>query len=163
MPALPKSAMPERELDFNMVLTDTPGPNGHALANTPWKIVRSNHEPEGMGMVEDSQVIASGQTNDSGKMQLDAAQQKVVAKAYCSSPSGTWVVYPGHAVQLNVAEEQADWSADEKLRHIMSASDFSADLHSYRLSDGLNEEIQYAKTAVKVSGDSALVNKLKGS
>jgi type VI secretion system secreted protein VgrG len=163
LPKLPRSAMPERELIFNMVLSDTPGPTGHPLANTPWKIAHSREEPEGMALIEDSKLIASGQTDAKGKVELDAEQQKAVAKAYCQDPDGTWLVYPGHAVQLNVANEKPDWTPDEKLRHAMSASDFSGDLHPYRQADGLTDEIQYAKKASKAAGESSLPGKLNGS
>jgi hypothetical protein len=65
-------------------------------------------------------------------------------------------------VQINVAGEKPDWTPDEKLRHAMSASDFSSDLHTHRHSDGLNDEIHYAKKASDASGEGVLPGKLKG-
>jgi type VI secretion system VgrG family protein len=161
-PSLPKVPMPERELKFDLVLTDAPGPKGHPLAYTPWKIARSHQPPEGLGLVEDDQLVASGTTDGQGRLNLDAGQEQEVARAYCQQPNNVWLVHPGHAVRLSVAAQAADWTHDDKLRHALNASDFSGDLHASRYSEGIENQIRYAKRVLDVRGEGELPAKLKG-
>ena len=162
-PRLPQSAMPVRELKFNLALTDVPGPQGHPLAYTPWKIARSRGAPEGLALVEEDQLVASGRTDAEGRIKLDAAQEKEVARAYCQDPNAVWLVHPGHTVRLSVASESPDWTQEDKLRHTLSASDFSDDLHASRYAEGIEDQIRYAKRALDATGESQLPGKLKGA
>lgn len=113
-------------------------------------------------MVDDNQLIASGTTDGQGRLNLDAGQEQEVARAYCQQPNSIWLVHPGHAVRLSVAAQAADWTHDDKLRHALSASDFSGDLHASRYSDGIENQIRYAKSIVDVRGEGQLPAKLKG-
>jgi type VI secretion system secreted protein VgrG len=163
MPSMPKSSMPVRDLDFKFMLTDVPGSAAHPLAHAPWKLARSAHAPEGMAWIEDEQLIAAGESDQSGHICLDAAQKKALSEAYCRHPNDIWLVYPGHAVKVNVDQEHADWSPDEKLLQAMSAADFSVDVHAHRHQAGSRDELQYARQATQTQSDQALTGKLKGA
>ena len=112
-------------------------------------------------MVEDKQIVTSGETDAEGRVVFDAEQQKTVAQAYCQNPGRTWLMYPGHSVQINLATEDPSWTKDQKLLHAMSAADFSADVHPHRTSDGLNDEIRHARKTLDSSSDADLISKLK--
>jgi len=163
MPSMPKSTMPVRELDFSFVLTDVPGSAGHPLAHAPWKLARSQQAPEGLAWIDDGQVIAAGESDQAGRICMDAAQKKALAEAYCRHPNEVWLAYPGHAVKVSVNQEQGDWSPDEKLLQAMSAADFSEDVHAHRHQLGSHDELQYARQSTQTQSDQALTGKLKGA
>ena len=164
MPVLPQSAIPERELLFDLRLADSPGPTGHPLAHTPWRIVISHDIPEAAMLADDAEsefIILSGNSDAEGKLPLDAAQQALLAQAYCHHPGSTWLLYPGQAVKINVAQDDPSWSQDEKLLQSMSAADFSERVHDHPYSTGLSNEVRYAKKALDAANKLALLPKLK--
>lgn len=116
-----------------------------------------------MAWIDDRHLIAAGESDQSGRICLDAAQKKALAEAYCRHPNEVWLVYPGHAVKVNVDQEQGDWSPDEKLLQAMSAADFSGDVHAHRHQIGSHDELQHARQATKTQSDQALTGKLKGA
>ncbi|KQQ39235.1 hypothetical protein ASF61_22260 [Duganella sp. Leaf126] len=160
MPELPRSTLPVREMAFKLRLADTPGPNGHPLSNTPWKIA-IGAMPDGMAYVDDKQLLASGKTDDDGNIKLTADQEKQLAVAYAGHPDSTWIVYPGHVARLRVAEESPDWTEKEKLFHALHAADFSAGLHGTLFDDAALSHASYAKTAFEVSDPMAIFSKFK--
>lgn len=116
-----------------------------------------------MAWIEDQQLIAAGESDQAGRICLDAAQKKALAEAYCMHPNDIWLVYPGHAVKVSVDQEHDDWSPDEKLLQAMSAADFSVDVHAHRHQAGLRDELQYARQATQTQSDQVLTGKLKGA
>lgn len=163
MPSLAKSALPVQEMDFNLMLTDVPGAGGHPLAHTPWKIARSSHPPEGLAWIPPAQLVASGESDHTGRVVLDGAQKKTVAEAYNRHPNQLWLVYPGQAVQIDMVQEQTSWSLDEKLMHALSAADFSADVHAHRHQEGAGDELQQARQNSQSQSDQDLLRKLRGA
>ena len=150
LPKLPRSELEKRPLEFKMRLADTPGPNGHALANTPWKITYGEM-PDGLGLIEDKRLIAKGQTDGEGNVMLSSAEEEALAAAYATHPDRTWLVYPGHVVRIDVRTESPDWDAKEKLLHALDAADFSPDLHVSVFGEGAMPQTRYAKEALEVS------------
>jgi hypothetical protein len=71
-------------------------------------------------------------------------------------------MYPGHAVQINMATQKPEWTPEEKLFQAMSASDFSGDLHPHRYNEGARSELDYAKKASETLEEEFLAGKLKG-
>ena len=150
LPKLPRSELEKRPLQFKMRLADTPGPNGHALANTPWKIAYGEM-PDGLGLIDDKRLIAKGLTDGEGNVVLSSAEEEALAAAYATHPDRTWLVYPGHVVRVDVRTESPDWDAKEKLLHALDAADFSPDLHMSVFGDGAMPQTRYAKEALEVS------------
>ena len=160
LPELPRSELPLRELAFKLRLADTPGPQGHALGNTPWKIA-FGPEPEGMAYIDDEQLLASGTTDDDGHIKLTPEQEKRLAEIYAAYPDHTWVVYPGHTVRLDVVEESPQWSEKEKLFHALNGADFSAGLHNSGRGATARAHARYATEAFKVAESNAVFSKYK--
>ena len=160
LPKLPRSELPKRPLHFKMRLTDTPGPNGHALAHTPWKIAHGEM-PRGLKLVAKECVIAEGRTDAEGNISLTQTQEESLSTAYARHPDHTWLVYPGHVVRLDVRTESSDWDEKQKLLHALNAADFSPDLHASLLGDGALPQSHYAKEAFDVTAPSAIFPKVK--
>lgn len=160
LPTLPRSAMEKRPLNFKMQLMDTPGPDGHALAHTPWKIAHGNM-PDGLAFIDDKKVVAQGKTDDNGAIILSAAEQEKLAEIYCAHPDHTWLVYPGHSVRLNVATESPEWNEKEKLMRALDAADFSPELHRNKFDSGAMPQSDYAKEAYTIASANGLFPKIK--
>ena len=160
LPALPRSEMVKKLMKFKLRLADTPGPNGHPLANTPWKVAFGS-KPGGLGEVEAKDLVAEGKTDIDGNIKLDAAAEEKLSEAYSSHPDSTWIVYPGHVVKLNVETEAPEWDNKKKLLQALNAADFSPMLHQSRLDDGANSQITYAKQAYAITESAGLYPKIK--
>jgi len=160
MPKLPRSELPERPLQFKLRLADTPGPNGHALANTPWKLAYGEM-PDGLNFVDEKKLIAEGLTDTQGKIKLTKAEEENLAAAYAKHPDHTWIVYPGHVARLDVHTESAEWDEKKKLLHALDAADFSPDLHASILNDGVAPQTHYAKEAFEAAASSTIFPKVK--
>lgn len=162
LPKLPKSAMPERDLKFKLRLADTPGPNGHPLAHTPWKIA-CGEMPSGLAFIDEENIVAQGETDATGQLVLTDEEQSKLAKVYCANPERTWLVYPGHAVRLNVETESPEWTEQQKCLHAMNAADFSGDLHGSQHDPGAAPQSRYAKAAFDVTALKNVLPKVKES
>ncbi|PWF47772.1 type VI secretion system Vgr family protein [Massilia glaciei] len=160
LPKLPRSELEKRPLNFKMRLADTPGPNGHALANMPW-VVAFGRKPDGLAGIEDEQIVAKGKTDDDGYIVLTEAEQEELSKVYAMHPDSTWVVYPGSTVQLNVETESPDWDQKAKLLQGLNAADFSPELHASSLSDGAPAQVRYAKEAFGISTSAGIYPKVR--
>ena len=160
LPKLPRSEMVTRPLGFKLRLMDTPGPNGHALAHTSWKITFGDM-PDGLAFIDEKKIVAQGDTDADGNIQLSAAEQERLAEIYCTHPNRTWLVYPGHRVMLNVVEEVEGWTHKEKLLRALDAADFSADLHRNLFDDGAMPQTAYAKEAFSTDSSQAIFPKFK--
>jgi type VI secretion system VgrG family protein len=160
LPKLPRSELPKRPLQFKMRLADTPGPNGHALANTHWKIAYGEM-PDGLNFVDDEKLIAKGLTDVEGHISLTGTEEANLASAYAQHPDHTWLVYPGHVVRLDVQTESPEWDEKQKLLHALNASDFSPDLHASIFGDGAFSQTRYAKEAFEALASSNIFPKVK--
>lgn len=160
MPKLPRSELEKRPLQFKMRLADTPGPNGHALADTSWKITYGEM-PDGLNFVEDEKLIAKGHTDAKGYISLTTAEEENLASVYAQHPDHTWLVYPGHVVRLDVRTESPEWDEKQKLMHALHAADFSPDLHVSIFGDGALSQTRYAKEAFETMASSSVFPKVK--
>ncbi|TAL20891.1 MAG: type VI secretion system tip protein VgrG [Aquabacterium sp.] len=163
LPQLPRSSLPDRAIKFDLRLADAPGSAGHGLGHLPWAIVRGQDEPEGMALLDPEDIVLQGQTDANGTMPLSAAEQLTLQKAYCAHPGRLWLMYPGHCARLDVAHESPEWTNDERLRHLMGAADFSAEVHRYAGSEGLQEQLRYARELLESPSIPSLLQRLKSS
>lgn len=160
LPRPPRSELEKRPLNFKMRLADTPGPNGHALANLPW-IIAFGRRPDGMAEVDDKSMVAKGRTDDDGFIALSDAEQEKLGEVYAANPDTTWLVYPGSTVQLNVETEKSDWDKKAKLLQALNAADFSPELHASRLSEGAPAQVRYAQEAFGLSNSNDIFDKVR--
>ena len=114
-----------------------------------------------MAFVDEKDITLQGRSDDQGKIKLSADENKTLAKAYCANPSKLWLMYPGHAAQLNVQEEQGDWSPQDKLMHALNAADFSELLHRSRYEDGVTDEITLAKKVLDAQSQADIILKTR--
>ena len=160
MPKLPRSELAKRPLEFKMRLADTPGPNGHALAHTPWKI-SYGEVPDGLNFVDDEKLIAQGLTDADGNVVLTKTQEEDLATAYAQNPDRTWLVYPGHVARVDVQTESSEWDEKQKLLQALHAADFSPDLHASVFGEGALPQTRYAKEAFEAASSSVIFPKVK--
>jgi type VI secretion system secreted protein VgrG len=160
LPKLPRSELAKRPLNFRMRLADTPGPKGHALSHTPWKIVHGEI-PDGLNFVDDEKLIAQGTTDAEGNIKLTKAEEDELAAAYARQPDRTWLVYPGHVARVDVQTESPEWDDKKKMLHALHAADFSPDLHPSLFGDGVLPQTRYAKEALEAASSSGIFPKVK--
>ena len=160
LPKLPRSALPQRAMQFKMRLMDTPGPNGHPLGNTPWKIA-IREQPEGLQLIDDENLLAEGVTDDDGHVRMTPDDEKKLAEAYAVHPDHTWLVYPGQVINIHVQVESETWDEKQKLLHALNAADFSAELHAATFSAGAPPQTNYAKEAFEIPSSNGIFEKIK--
>jgi type VI secretion system secreted protein VgrG len=159
LPVLPAYHPIPAQLHFDLRLADTPGPEGHALCNTPWKIA-SGEMPAGLAIVEPANLIASGDTDNDGRIVLNADQLTQVSEQYRKNPSRTWLLYPGHVVRLNIETVSSDWTPVQAQAHAIAAADFSGDLHRDLTEASALAQSYYAKAAYMVTALNDVVKKV---
>ncbi|WP_371766836.1 type VI secretion system Vgr family protein [Massilia sp.] len=160
LPKLPRSALAQRAMQFKMRLMDTPGPNGHPLGNTPWKIA-IREQPEGLQLIDEENLLAEGVTDDDGHVVLTPDDEKKVEEAYALHPDDTWLVYPGQVINIHVQVESETWDEKQKMLHALNAADFSAELHAATFSAGAPPQTNYAKEAFEIVSPSGIFDRIK--
>jgi hypothetical protein len=81
-------------LNLNIMLADVPEPGGHPLAFTPWKIA-IGEKPEGMALIDQENLLAEGQTDKDGSLNIPLAAQANIQTAVCVAHKAVWLLYPG--------------------------------------------------------------------
>lgn len=117
-------------VDLNLRLADSPGPSGHALAYTPWKIAKGR-QPRGLGVIDTEDELAAGETDEDGRIHIDPVQKENVLSTLCTASGPAWLVYPGQSVQIKVSVNSGNWSKDEELFHTLQAQDYFQDIDDY--------------------------------
>lgn len=153
-------------LDVNVVLKDSPGPRGHPLAATPWKVA-SGAEPEGLALIEPESLLAKGITDHTGRVVLSAEQQLLVSAASCIHGKSIWLVSPGRAEKIESELRPVRWSKQEELFYRLKAAGFFSNVAEYSReffkSRGCTDELQYARKIYSVTSDDALLAALRQS
>jgi uncharacterized protein (DUF2345 family) len=119
LPRFPKTAFDPKPLKFKIRLQDLPGPESAALAHTSWEILRL------AGGSTKDRVIAKGETDANGNVNLTAMQEKKLAVAYARNPNDIWISYPGQVRRLDVTTAQEDWSEADKAVQALAAMDYA--------------------------------------
>lgn len=151
------------DVTLRLRLSDTPGPAGHALAYTPWKIAHGE-EPDSLDIAEDH-VLAQGETDDSGSINISEKDQDRVNAAVCGEKP-MWLVYPGQTVRIVVKEQSPEWSENEELFYLLRSQGFFEGVSEYSefffdTEAGLSG-LDVARQAYDVESDSDLLKKLRG-
>lgn len=109
-----------------------------------------------MAAIHAAQIVLEGTTETDGSIKLTDGGQKALQDAYCANPGRLWLMQPGHSARIKTARESAEWPPEERLRQLMSAADFSAKVHQHLHSNGLHEQLCYAKDQLAAPSSSAL-------
>ncbi len=88
---------------FNLRLADMCGTGGKPYEHTPWMIVRSASEPEGMRAVSEEDVVLRGETDARAEFALSREDNEAFANAWRAEPDQLWLLYPGQSVRLIVS------------------------------------------------------------
>ena len=119
-----------KPLELNIQLADTPGPYGHALAYTPWKISQGE-EPYGLAFIEDEQLLAEGETNLEGWIKPKEEEKQKIAKAASVKGNRLWLIYPGQVQRIVFVEIRFDWTKEERLFYWLRSEGFMPDREAY--------------------------------
>lgn len=125
-PKMPKINIDPFPFKLDLRLVDIPGPNGHAIAHVPWKIVKPRMLADfTAGLVDPEDVLVEGTTDDEGRVKLTKEQEDMLGEHYFKSPGCLWISYAGHCAQLNVEPESPEWSKEEQLMRALAALGYS--------------------------------------
>ncbi|MDR6478405.1 type VI secretion system secreted protein VgrG [Burkholderia sp. OAS925] len=158
---LPNWPQPETQgpVRFNMLLADTPGPDGYPHINTAWRIVSAPTADEAL-MSSDS--ILTGQSDISGKLALSDADEKTLHEAYNKTPGQVWLVYVGQVRLLSLSRQSDSWSESDKFYEAIDAMGYSDQPFSAQESDVDQSFAQWARQELKANDGDAVLGKLKG-
>lgn len=133
MPELPApSSTPTKcEVNLNLRLSDVPGPTGHALAHTPWKIA-IGERPHGLALIRDKDILAQGETDADGHIKFAGDESSRVSEALCHASRPVWLVYPGQSVRITYSTINPNWSDNELLFHLLKSQGYFRDVSAYQ-------------------------------
>lgn len=149
------------DLRFNIRLTDRPGKEGLPLAGAVWRIVRMQQPTwKKLGRVPPEDLIAKGESDAQGLVNLTDSDQKKLSLEYAKHPKMLWLVYPGQCVALQVHVER-NWSEEQKQALAIASMDFSTKPHSNLEHADARHDKESAMEDWALPDASALYNKLK--
>ncbi|WMY08151.1 type VI secretion system Vgr family protein [Paraburkholderia phenoliruptrix] len=158
---LPKWPQPETQgpVRFNMLLSDTAGPNGHPYINTNWRIVSAPNADEAL---MSSDFVLRGKSDTRGKLTLSDADHKKLHDAYNDAPGEIWLVYPGHVRALTLGRESDDWTERDRLYEALDAMGYSDRPFVAQQNDVDQSFTKWAKQELQADSGSEILGKLKG-
>ena len=155
MPALPRSAIADRLVKFDMRLQDVPGLTAEPYPNSDWRIVRATSLKSALSSEE---IILSGCSDDDGNIALQATEEKLLQEEYNKSPNALWVVANSHARELVIKSKNKNWSNADGFYHGLNALGYTDD---YMSVNGSDVEDFFAKIARQELGTSSGMSLLK--
>ncbi len=158
---LPNWPQPETQgpVKFNMLLADTPGPDGYPHINTAWRMVSA---PTADDALMSSDMILTGQSDASGKLALSDADEKTLHEAYNKSPGQMWLVYAGQVRSLSLNRESDSWTESDKFYEAIDAMGYSDQTFSAQQTDVDQSFAQWARQELQAHSGDAVLGKLKG-
>ena len=155
MPALPRSAIVDRLVKFDMRLQDVPGLTAEPYPNSDWRVVRAASPKSALGSEE---IILSGCSDDDGNIALQEAEEKLLQEEYNKTPNALWVVANSHARELVIKSQNKNWSSSDGFYQGLNALGYTDD---YLSVNGTDVEDFFAKVARQDLGISSGVSLLK--
>jgi hypothetical protein len=76
-------------------------PTDMADSYMPWVIVAGDNQPAGMAALEGGELVGEGETDEDGILQLNPAQARTLAQAYCAKKP-LWLLYPGQTIEVEL-------------------------------------------------------------
>ncbi|MGW8393939.1 type VI secretion system Vgr family protein [Pseudoduganella sp. HUAS MS19] len=158
MPALPRSAIKDVPVKFDMRLQDVPGLDAEPYPHAKWRIVRASSHALALG---EKKFLLSGVSDHDGKIVLTPADEKTLHEAYNQTPNKIWLVAVGHARELEIGVAQDEWSDTEKFYHGLNALGY-ADSHLNVAGVDVEQfHAPIARTELKTASGSTLLKKIK--
>ena len=152
-----------KPLELNIQLADTPGPGGHPLAYTPWKISQGE-EPHGLAFIEDEQLLAEGETDLEGTIKPKEEEKQKIAKAASIKGNRLWLIYPGQVQRIVFVEIRSHWTKEERLFYWLRSEGFMPDREAYRkdffATDSGQSMLTIARDQYQVENNEKLYSKI---
>lgn len=138
-------------------------PHGRAWAHSPWQIVVD--EGPDSERTPDEATLASGETDDSGHINLNKHESERISAALCNSSNQVLLIVPGQTRRIVVITHSEHWSENEELFYRMQSAGYFNDIDNY--SKALFEspvgigELRSARRDYEVESERALLEKLR--
>jgi type VI secretion system secreted protein VgrG len=158
IPLLPRVAVRNIPVKFDMRLQDVPGLDAQPYPNTKWRVVRADSE---RGALASEAVILSGRSDTDGKVVLAPPEEKILHDAYNETPNGIWLVANSHARALEINVEKPDWTNSEKFYHGLNALGYTDRLGTTNGRDVEEFVAAQARSELKTSNGNSLLKKIK--
>lgn len=169
--AFSSSALPKQKkvavvpvINIHIRLSDIPGPCGHPLGYTSWKI-SCGEKPDGLALVKDDLLLAAGETDSEGWICLTKKQNEGISRELIRGRRPVWLLYPGQAQQLVGVKIQKKWSREERLFYGLFSAGFlsSGDIYrkGFSSTDEGKEILRYARESYGVKTDAQLYARIK--
>ncbi len=160
MPALPRSSIVDRPVKFDLRLTDVPGPHGIEMPSTAWRIVKAD---DGESALHSNKTLFAGVSDPTGRISLDAEQEKALHESYNRHPNGLWMVYDSHVKALAVTPEDENWTDRQKLMQALDAMGYANEQESIGDTHVDEFHAKQARIDLKANASAAIYNKFKGN
>lgn len=145
-------------------LADSPGPHGHPLASSPWKIA-VGEKPEGLAYVDEEMLLAQGETDSMGRIALLKHESDRISALACEGLTPVWFVYPGYTGQISGVRRSKYLSDNEDLLHRLMLEGYFYELPVYSASlfnsPSVTEVLYMARQDYGVESNEALLKKLR--
>jgi type VI secretion system secreted protein VgrG len=158
MPKMPRTAIENISVKFDIRLQDVPGLAAEPYPNTNWRFVRGDSEWQALGS---ETIILAGRSDDSGSVILSSQDEKILHEAYNDTPNRIWLVANSHARALEVHVEKPDWTNSEKLYHGLNALGYTEEYGSANGADVEDYVAPLARKELKTTSGTSLLKKLK--
>jgi type VI secretion system VgrG family protein len=158
MPLLPRVAIHNIPVRFDMRLQDVPGLDAQPYPNTLWRVVLAG---SARGALASEAVILSGRSDSDGKVVLTSAKEKILHDAYNRTPNEIWLVANSHARALEINVQKPDWTNSDKFYQGLNALGYT---DQRGVTNGRDVEEFFANQAraeLKTGNGSALLTKIK--
>jgi len=158
LPQFPRNAMPDVAAKFNLQLMDTPGPDGTATPQAPWRIVQADN-PTGALIAKD--IILQGESNGQGNVELTDEQEKVLKNRYDQAPNQCWLVYADHAREVALEVNKDNWNDQQNLFNALNAMGYSDSQFQVGTENADERHATLARKDARTGNPQTLINTLK--
>jgi type VI secretion system secreted protein VgrG len=159
MPTLPRAAMPDTPMKFDIRIVDVPGPSGVPIPYMPWRIVRARDAAHALTSKE---VIVRGESDTQGKVALPGADEAALRTAYNETPSGLWLAYAGRVREFIVTREDADWTDHQKVYNAFDAMGYTDHMFTVGGLDADAFHASLARSELRTGAGKKILGKLRG-
>jgi type VI secretion system secreted protein VgrG len=118
---------------------------------------------DGESALHSNKTLFAGVSDPTGKISLDAEQEKALHESYNRHPNGLWVVYDSHVKALAVTPEDENWTDRQKLMQALDAMGYANEQESIGDTHVDEFHAKQARIDLKANASAAIYNKFKGN
>ncbi|MBM1190450.1 type VI secretion system Vgr family protein [Pseudomonas weihenstephanensis] len=158
LPQFPRNPLPDVAAKFNLQLMDTPGPDGAATPQAPWRIVQADNA-SGALIAKDS--ILQGESNAQGKAELTDEQNQTLKTRYDQTPNQLWLVYDDQAREVVLEIDKDNWNHQLNLFNALNAMGYSDSQFQVGTENADERHATLARKDARTGNPQTLINNLK--